>query len=207
MTEVMDSEHNSSYHQNMKDFAAWLHNLSAKPLPGGVSAAALAAAMGAALLAKTARVSLHQQDMIVEDRATMQAALDLASHQQQALVELANADEQAYRAVLAAGAQPDPRQPEGGPWLSAIEVPIGVAETCHLLLQQLPGLQELCLPVVRPDLDIGRWLLEAGLRTGILAAKSNMQAWADKVEMTPLEARLAALEPGGPQAPEGSPNP
>jgi len=183
----------------MQNFARWLQNMSAKPLPGGVSAAALAAAMGAALLAKTARVTLRKQEMSAEDRATMEALLDLASHQQQVLFDLVEADEEAYRAVLqahalAARAQPDALQPETEAWRRATEVPVCVAEACHLLLTQLPGLRELCLPIVRPDLDIGRWLLETGLRTGFLAADGNMHAWDDEAAKAHLVARLAALK-------------
>ncbi len=182
----------------MQEFAAWLHNMSERPLPGGVSAAALAAAMGAALLAKTARVSLRKQDMSAEDRATMQAMLDVASQQQQILFNLVKADEEAYRAVLAARVlaargHPDPLQPKAEPWHRATEVPVCVAEACHLLLKQLPGLEELCLPIVRPDLDIGRWLLDTGLRTGLLAAKSNLRAWTGEVDQASLQARLAVL--------------
>ncbi len=194
MTEIIDSKHNPSHYRSMQEFAAWLHNMSAKPLPGGVSAAALAAAMGAALLAKTARVTLRGQDMAAEDRATMQAMLDLASQQQQVLLGLVQADEEAYRAVLKTRVNPDPHQPKNEPWHRATEVPICVAEACHLLLEQLPGLEDLCSPIVKPDLDIGRWLLEAGLRTGLLAAGSNLRAWDDDADKAHLKARMAALK-------------
>ncbi len=194
MTEVIAPKRNPWYHGSMQDFATWLHNMSAKPLPGGVSAAALAAAMGAALLAKTARVSLRKQEIAAEDRATLQAMLDLASQQHQVLFDLVEVDEEAYRAVLQARAHPDPLQPEAEAWRRATEVPVCVAEACYLLLKQLPGLQDLALPVVKPDLDIGRWLLETGLRTGLLAAESNLRAWGNDADKARMIAQLAALK-------------
>ena len=47
---------------------SWLDELAAQSLPGGVSAAALASAMGAALLAKTARVTLGRQTLAPGNR-------------------------------------------------------------------------------------------------------------------------------------------
>ena len=200
MTQVIALKGDPWYHWSMQDLTTWLHNMSAKPLPGGVSAAALAAAMGAALLAKTARVSLRRQDMATEDRATMQAILDLARLHQQVLLDLVEADEEAYRAVLQARVRPDAHQSRDEPWRRATRVPIRVAETCDLILRQLPGLEGLCSPVVRPDLDIARWLLEVGRRTGLLAAQDNLQAWEDDANQASLRARMAALEWNDPES-------
>lgn len=207
MTEVMYAAPGSWYNRTMQDFAAWLHDLSAKPLPGGVSAAALAAAMGAALVAKAMRASLKRLDPGPEARATMQTALDLACRQQQALVDLAQADEAAYRALLKTGvlktrvrAATGPSQSEA--WRRVTETPICVAEACHLLLSCLPGLGALCWPVVEPDLVIAGWLLDAGRRTGLLAAESNLPALAQDPALAPLQARIDALRPAlMPEAP------
>jgi len=189
----MDTVCFSWYSVCMQDWGAWLHDLSTKPLPGGVSAAALASAMGAALVAKTLRISLHKQDMRAEDHAAVQAALDLASYQQQTLVSLAQADEDAFRAVLDSRARQDRAQLEAEAWRKATETPIDVAEACHLLLVRLPGLRDLCWPAVEPDLDIGHWLLEVGLRAGLVAAESNLGARANDLDLAPVQARLDAL--------------
>lgn len=100
MIEVIALARTQGYHERMRDFDAWLRDLTEEPLPGGVSAAALASAMGTALLAKAARVSLQRQDLSADDRTALQAALDLACLQQPDLLGLAEADERAYRAVL-----------------------------------------------------------------------------------------------------------
>lgn len=186
----------------MHDWGAWLHDLSTKPLPGGVSAAALASAMGAALVTKTLRISLHKQDMRAEDHAAVQAALDLAGYQQQTLVSLAQADEDAFRAVLDSRTRQDGTQSEAKAWRRAIETPVCLAEACHVLLGQLPDLRPLCWPAVTPDLDIGQWLLEVGLRTGLLAAESNAQAWTDAPELASLQARIDALKPARQDCPD-----
>jgi formiminotetrahydrofolate cyclodeaminase len=202
MTEVMDNASLSWYNGSMHNWGAWLHDLSTKPLPGGVSAAALASAMGAALVAKTLRISLHKQEMKAEDHAAVQAALDLASYQQQTLVSLAQADEDAFRAVLDSRARRDGTQSEAKALRRAIETPVCLAEACHLLLRQLPDLRPLCWPAVEPDLDIGQWLLEVGLRTGLLAAESNAQAWTDAPELASLQARIDALRPARQDCPD-----
>lgn len=200
MTEVMDAASRSCYNGNMQEWIAWLHNLNTKPLPGGVSAAAMASAMGAALIAKALRASLKRQELGIDEQAAMLTTLELANQQQQALVNLAEADEEAYRAVLKtrvskARARDEADPSESEVWRTATETPICVAEACRLLLGHLPALQELCWPVVKPDLDIARWLLEAGLRAGILAAESNLRACACDPDLAPLQSRIDALKP------------
>jgi formiminotetrahydrofolate cyclodeaminase len=159
----------------VKDLEAWLDDLSAKPLPGGVAAAAVAAAMGSALMAKAARVTLRQQRRPNAGRTALEAVLDLAQARRAELLELATADEQAYRAVL------EPSGAADEAWRAATEVPIRVAEACHSLLDQMPAILGLCWPPVRTDLEIGGWLLEIGARAGVAAAESNVRSWGDRV--------------------------
>lgn len=193
MTEVMDLSLSRNYNGGMRDFDAWLHDLATRPLPGGVSAAALASAMGTALVAKATRVSVQRQDVGEPDRALLQAVLDLACNRQQVLLDLAEADEGAYRAVLESRPQGHGIPATDEARRRAIEVPLQVAEACHLLLSRLPGILDLCWPPVAPDLQVGQWLLEVGLRAGLSAAEGNMRAWPDAGEPGLWQARLGAL--------------
>jgi formiminotetrahydrofolate cyclodeaminase len=192
MTEVIALVGNQEYYECMRDFDTWLRDLTEKPLPGGVSAAALASAMGAALLAKTVRVSLQRQDLGQEDRTALQAALDLACHQQPALLGYAEADERAYRAVLEYHVHGHESAAKGDVWWDATEVPLCVAEVCHLLLKQLPELLDLCWPPVEPDLRVGQRLLEVGLHAGLSAAESNLRSGG--TELVALQARVDVLK-------------
>lgn len=194
MIEVIALARTQGYYERMRDFDAWLRDLTEEPLPGGVSAAALASVMGTALLAKAVRISLQRQDLSAKDRTALQAALDLACHQQPALLGLVEADERAYRAVLEGHVHGHETPAQGEVWRQAIEVPICVAEACHLLLRQLPELLDLCWPAVKPDLQVGQWLLEVGLRAGVSAAESNLRAWSGDKEAVPLRARVGALK-------------
>jgi len=172
------------------DFAGWLDRLATQPLPGGVASAAMAAAMGAALTYKVARIALAEKSLTGSNRAAVQATLDLASAQQAELVRLSSADEQAYRAVLEAEQAPARRLA----WQQATRVPILVSEACRLLLDRLPGLYAVCPPVVYVDLQIGSWLLEMGVRAGLEAAGANLQVWARGTDLPAFRARIDALQ-------------
>jgi formiminotetrahydrofolate cyclodeaminase len=178
---------------NMRDLETWLDDMCTRPLPGGVAAAAVAAAMGAALIAKALRITLRRQQLATADQATLAEVLDLALTQQATLSGLADADIQAYQACLdtrslAAG---DPRQSQARQ--TAIEVPIAVAEACCALLGRIPGMLVHCWHGVCVDFEIGGQLLQAGMRAGILAAQANLGAWRDSALAGQFWARLEAL--------------
>jgi hypothetical protein len=174
----------------MIDFERWFHDLSTRTLPGGVAAAAVASAMGAALVAKATQLTLRRQPPAGADRAGLQALLDLARALQADLLDLAGADECAYRALLETrslgGASPERRSA----WHEATDVPLRVAEACHALLRRLPGIDRYWPPV----LQTGIWLLETGKRTGLLAAQENLEAGGEGRDAGPLRARLQALQ-------------
>ena len=146
LTEVMDGSTYSGYDETVKDFGVWLHDLSTAPLPGGVAAAAVAAAMGAALLAKATRVTLRRQAVDEAGRRALEAVLDLARRRQTALVHLAEVDERAYRAVLEGGQMPASSATRREAWLEATEAPIRVAEVCQSLLDRSSQWLDPCWP-------------------------------------------------------------
>ena len=172
---------------------SWLDELAAQSLPGGVSAAALASAMGAALLTKTARVTLGRQALDSSTRGRVDKIAAQARAERVELVELAEEDTKAYRAVLDAeqGTTGSPQHEEA--YLAAAEIPLRVAEVSHGLLGSACAVRRVCWHSVLTDLDIGRWLLEAGIRAGLAAAESNLSASGESDGRNTLQRRIDAL--------------
>jgi len=167
------------------EWEGWLADVSNRTLPGGVAVAAVAAAMGAALVAKAIRVTVSRGDLPPDDRREFEAAAAEAREAQAALLGLSMDDEAAYRRVLSAGREPaagDERDDERREaWLMAIDVPLRVAETCQDLLELLAPLHNRCLPAVLVDLEIGTRLLLAGLDAGVRAGRANVREWRDEL--------------------------
>jgi formiminotetrahydrofolate cyclodeaminase len=174
----------------MKDLETWLNELATEPLPGGVAAAAVAAAMGAALIAKAARITLERRGPTGGGQMALEATLEAACAQRAELARLAEADTQAYRAVLDTRSlsAKDPARSQA--WQAATEVPLRVAEVCRSLLEDASGLRDSCWPALRTDLESGIWLLEVGVRTGLHAAESNLSVWGEGSEDPSLRAIL-----------------
>lgn len=177
----------------MTNLETWINDMSTRPLPGGVAAAAVAAAMGAALIAKALRISLDRESYGAGERETLAAVLDLGREQQAALLRLAADDVQAYRAVIATRSLPaaDPARVQA--WRTATEVPMALAEACHRLLERLAAVVCQCWPGVCIDYQIGGELLRAGARAGLLAAEDNLDNWDTSPRTGPLRARVNAL--------------
>lgn len=194
VTEIIYRLHLSWYSRCMRDFGIWFQDLSSKPLPGAVAATAVSAAMGAALIAKATRITLQRQGLDSATRGALQALWELADRQQAVLIDLADADERAYRAVLEAGSRPESSTARSAAWLQATDIPIRLAETCQALLEAARPLLNTCWPAVCPDPEIGVWLLELGLRAGLAAAESNIGSCADAPETHALQRRIDALK-------------
>lgn len=178
----------------MADLDTWLRILSTQPLPGGVSVAAIAAAMGAALIAKTAQRTLQRQTIVdASDLAALETVRDLAQTQWLHLRHLASADEQAYSTVLQTRALPAEAPARHQAEQAAIEVPILVAEACQALLGETQHLAANCWPAVNHEFHTGVWLLELGVRAGRLAVEINLRSWGDATEIRQFQARLDAL--------------
>jgi formiminotetrahydrofolate cyclodeaminase len=198
LTIVIHIESSFRYNEGVSEswdgFDNWLSRLATEPLPGGVAAAALAAAMGAALVAKVSRLNLIQGEMVDLDRDRWRTALDVAQVHQTDLRSLVGTDEEAYRAVLKTKALPVQSPLRKQAWQAATEVPIHVAEACHQLLHKVAGILAICEPALRVDYQVGCWLLANGLDAGLAAAEANLRAWGDAAEAQVLKSRMEALQ-------------
>ena len=144
------------------------------------------------MTAKAASLALARRALAGPERVTVESTLDLADAKHTELVNLASADEHTYRAVLAAEGALGRHQA----WQLATESPLHVAEACRLLLERMPVLAAVCPPSVRVDLEIGGWLLETGMRSGLRAAQANLKDWSDGNEFPDYRARIDALQEG-----------
>lgn len=178
----------------MREFDAWLDDLATQALPGGVAAAAIAAAMGAALVVKVADTTLRHRSLSLPDQQQLHALLDLARESSPQLLHLAGEDEQAYRKVLQTRSLPVDADPRRQAWCEATEVPLRIAEACQVLLLHLDRLADTCWPAVMTDLRVGRRLLAVGLDAGIDAAEENLRAWEDGPDARALRSRLEYLK-------------
>jgi formiminotetrahydrofolate cyclodeaminase len=194
LTKIIAGFHLSEYNEGVREFGIWLRDLSTKPLPGGVAAAAIAAAMGAALVSKATRITLQRQEVDGATHIALHAAMDLADRQQAALMNLAGADERAYRAALETRSMPASSPAQSTAWLRATEVPIRIAEACRSLLESSSPLLDGCWPAVHPDLQTGLWLLETATRAGLAAAESNIGFCGDAAEVGSFQLRIDALK-------------
>lgn len=178
----------------VQDFEPWLKAMTMKPLPGGVAGAALVAAMGAALCAKAARITLQRQARAGSDPDQIEVALSRSQAQQPELLRLADADAQAYRAVLATRglATRDPARSRA--WQEATEVPLRVAEACRSLRDEILGLGSAHWADIAADFEIGLSFLETATRACLLAVESNLQAWGDHPEVQALRLRVDAVQ-------------
>jgi len=153
---------------------------SAAPAPGGGSAAALAAALGAALVAMTCRVTAKHAGAAPEGRPLGELA-EQADSLRRRLTALANDDARVYSDVIAARRLPGPERERAVQRAleRATEVPERVAaESRHVL-----ALCERIAPCARAstlsDLGVAAILAHGALRAGALTARTNLAGIAD----------------------------
>jgi len=152
------------------------------PVPGGGSAAALAGAMGAALVAMTARLTLGRPRYapVAEEMQEVQAR---ALAWREDLLKLAEDDAQAYSAVAQARHMPkdsdDEKEKralaEQQALMQAAEVPLKVAEACVEVLNLAVSAVSRGNRNAASDAAVGALLAHAGLRGAALNVCVNLQ--------------------------------
>jgi len=145
--------------QTIGDYVQALASTAA--VPGGGSAAALAAAMGAALLSMVAKLSAKKAK-VNEDRVVLERLVPELDQLATRLLQLSQDDVDAYRAVIDArksGAQGDAL---ARAYERAAEVPLAAATAAARALALLPEVSKRAWEMTASDLAVGSELLETG---------------------------------------------
>ena len=191
---------------------AFLERLgSSDPVPGGGSAAALAAAMGAALVAMVAELTIGRPAYAEHDETTRRLRFDALDRRTE-LLDLAQQDAEAYDAVVRARHLPKESEAEKAARSSALEAAMLEAARIPLraavVASEVLDLAERIAPIGNrnavSDAGVAAQLAAAGLRGALLNVRINLPYLAEDEPMratAPAEvARLEALAAKGEQA-------
>jgi formiminotetrahydrofolate cyclodeaminase len=176
---------------------------SSDPAPGGGAAAALAGALGAALVQMTANLTVGRPRLAdVDDQARRIAAR--AGELRQRLAELGDADAAAFEQVGAAYRLPrqdDAQQAERTRTIqsalqAAAAVPLETARICAEVLAVAEEAAPILNPSVISDVMVGALLAQAGLEGAALNVEINLAAMTDSRAIEPVSAALNSARAG-----------
>ncbi len=150
---------------------AYLEELaSRKPVPGGGSVAALVAALAVGLITMAAQYSIGRGAASVERR--LRRVVERSEAIRSRLLELVDADAQAYLAVVAARQVSDPREKRKA-LRAAAAVPREVARLCQQAVALAPFLVERGNPHLVSDVEVAGELLLAAYRSAMINVAVN----------------------------------
>jgi len=175
------------------------------PAPGGGSAAALAGAMGAALVSMVAHFTVGRERYAAGD-APMRAALEEATAFRADLRRLMDDDERAYTALNDALKLPRATDEERKArsrsvqraLLAAAEPPLAMARVCRRTLELAQTAAEHGNPNLASDAGVAALLAEAGLRASAINVRVNLARVHDHAAVERLEDELNNLLAGAP---------
>ena len=150
--------------QTVDEYLAALRSTAA--VPGGGSAAALGAAMGAALVSMVAKLSARKATAEPE-RAALDAAVPELDQLADRLLDLSQQDIDAYRSVIDARKSGAPASERERAYERAAEVPLAVATAAARALSLAADVSKHAWEMTASDLAVGNELLEAGFHGGL----------------------------------------
>jgi formiminotetrahydrofolate cyclodeaminase len=176
---------------------------SSDPAPGGGAAAAMAAALGAALVQMTANLTIGRPRLAdVEDHARSIATR--AGELRQRLAELADADAAAFMHVSAAYRLPRGDDAQKAARSAAIQaalqvaarVPLDTARACADALEVAEEAAPILNSAVISDVLVGALLARAGLESAALNVEVNLAAMTDANAVARLSEELQRARSG-----------
>lgn len=174
---------------------------SASPAPGGGSAAAMAGALGAALVAMVARLTIGRKNY-QEVNAEFENLLPRADALRAELLQLMVHDADAYRRVMDAYQLPKDTDAAKTARADAIQsalqhaanVPLRVAQACAEILEMAQRAAARGNKNAASDAGAGALMAEAGLRAALLNVEINLGLIQDERFVSRLRAEIQPLE-------------
>jgi len=176
---------------------------SSAPAPGGGSAAALAAAIGAALVSMVANLTVGKKKYanVQDDMQRILAQSEALRHK---CLELLESDVAAYTEVSVAYKMPRDTEEQKKARTTAIQkalkgataVPMELAETCVEILNLCPESAEKGNVRAVSDVGVGALMAEAALRAAALNVLINLGSIKDEAFVQKEHARLNTLLDG-----------
>jgi formiminotetrahydrofolate cyclodeaminase len=171
--------------RTVRDFLSAVR--SPEPTPGGGSAAALAGAAGASLLAMVAGLP-KSRAATAEDAARLKAAGERCTALAEELAALIDRDSEAYGHVMAAYRKPKATDEEKAARSAAIQdamriaiaAPLDVMRACAAAAEQGVVIATLGNPSASSDGQVGFELLGAALRGARLNVEINLESVKDE---------------------------
>jgi len=179
---------------------------SGDPTPGGGSGAALVGALGAALGEMVANFTVGK-DKYADVEEDVQGILGRLAAQRDGLLDLTDADADAYAKVGAAYGMPKATEDEKAARQAAIEdalkaaaeVPFAVTEACLLIVDELDELRQKGNSNLLSDVAVSAELALAALRCAWLNVEVNLAYIKDRAYIedrrAAIDRRLAQVEP------------
>jgi formiminotetrahydrofolate cyclodeaminase len=176
---------------------------SSDPSPGGGAAAALAGALGAALVQMTANLTIGRPRLAdVEDQA--RSIEDRAGTLRRQLAELGDADSAAFDTVSAAYKLPRTDDAQKAARTQAIqsalhtaaEVPMQTARVCAEVLAVAEEAAPILNPAVISDVVVGAVLTQAALESAAINVEINLAAMTDASAAERFSGELQQIREG-----------
>ncbi|HHW54637.1 MAG: cyclodeaminase/cyclohydrolase family protein [bacterium] len=172
---------------------------SGAPIPGGGSASALVAALGMALGSMVANLTVKKVEG--EEAAAIKDILEEGEILQEKLLELVDADAEAFSGVSRVFKMPRETEEEKAARREAMQkalkeaavVPMEAARLCLKALHLQERLLELGTPHAISDVGVGALFLGAALRGAYLNVQINLNGIKDEEHNARLEGELLAL--------------
>jgi formiminotetrahydrofolate cyclodeaminase len=165
---------------------------SGSAVPGGGSAAALAAAMGVALVSMVATISARKA-RDTADGARLRELLPELDQLRADLGRLSQEDIDAYRGVMDSRKRGDAQSDLEEASALAAQVPLETARAADRGLAIFAEVSSRAWEMTRSDLDAGRALLEVGVRVALANVKVNLPDLAADARVR-IELACAELE-------------
>jgi formiminotetrahydrofolate cyclodeaminase len=175
---------------------------SSDPVPGGGSASALAAAMGAALVAMVAELTIGRAEYVEHEETVRHLRFD-AIERRAELVSLAQEDATAYDAVVQARRMPKDTEADkatrtealGKAMVDAARAPLRAAVVAGEVLDLAERIAPIGNRNAVSDAGVGALLAAAGLRGALLNVRINLPYLpADEPMRTSAPAEIERLE-------------